>query len=532
MKILCLFIPGLLFGANAVYLGQSSAGANDGTSCANEKAYTYFNSAGNWSGSPTGILIGPDTTVHLCGTITGTGGTAASVFTFQGSGTSGHPVTMVWETGSALTASYFSLAISLSTQKFIILDGGVACGPGTGGNINGMTPCNGTIQNTANGTGLANSSFSTFIASSGDCTSCEVRNLNLLNNYVHTQCELGTGMCDVNAGTTENAVITFNGGGSGVSVHNNIYHDCSWCVNFQAATGNASFSYYNNYGYALAHGLALYGGTTWAGPALVHDSNFGDMSNWDTGTDDKYHADSIHVFGGNLAEVDIYSSRFSTQNQCCITGEIFLEQGTAWTSNGIWRIFNNVFLQPSGAVNGLVQPYIGTSAVFFNNTIVGPSGSATGFQPSGTNVTIENNIISSFPNLLNLNGNIGTTLIALDYQAYGNTSGFNSWVGPVDTGSFTTWLAGCSCDTHSAYAASLNLNADGSPMASASNVIGKGLNLTASCSGVLASLCSDINGVARPSSAAWDIGAFQFTIPPLGTVRGGPVKVGGPVTQN
>ena len=43
-----------------------------------------------WGGGST--QIGPGTTAHICGTITGSAGAVA--FTFQGSGTSGNPVTL------------------------------------------------------------------------------------------------------------------------------------------------------------------------------------------------------------------------------------------------------------------------------------------------------------------------------------------------------------------------------------------------------------------------------------------------------
>lgn len=504
--------------ANAVYIGQSSSGSGNGSSCANQEPYTYFNSPANWSGSPTGVLIGPDTTVHLCGTITGTGGTNASVFTFQGSGTSGHPITLVWETSAALTASYFGLAIDLSTRQYIVLDGGVPCGTGQGGSVSGIPSCNGIIQNTANGTNLANQAHSTFIASSGDCTGCEFRNLGLYNNYVHIQCELGPGMCDTNAGTTENAVITLNGGGSSVSIHDNTIHDCSWCVNFQAATGNTGYTFQHNNLFAVAHGAALYGGITWAGPAIIHDNNFGDMSNWDTGSDDKYHADGIHAFGMNLSEIDIYNNQFNTQNQCCITGAVFLEGGVTWTSGGTWRVFNNIAQITGGScsVNGLMQTYVGNLGQFFNNTVTGCSASNnSGFVPTSASGFAQNNAITGF-GILILFGSPPffnpPTVTDVNNNAYGNCTSFNCWEAfGQDTGSFTTYIAGCGgCEPASSYTANLNLNANGTPTSSSTTVIGRGKNLTSLCSGVLTALCFDIFGTARPSSGAWDVGAAQF----------------------
>src|SRR5580765_1066192 len=137
LALLLLLLGPAAWATNAVYISQSGAGTLDGSSCANAKPTSYFNNSANWSATPTGVQIGPDTTVHLCGTITGGVGTTA--LTVQGSGTSGHPVTIVAETGFNLTSPSWSFngAINVNGKSFITLDG----------------QNTGTIQNTANGTG-------------------------------------------------------------------------------------------------------------------------------------------------------------------------------------------------------------------------------------------------------------------------------------------------------------------------------------------------------------------------------------------
>jgi len=55
---------------------------------------------------------------------------------------------------------------------------------------------------------------------------------------------------------------------------------------------------------------------------------------------------------------------------------------------------------------------------------------------------------------------------------------------------------------------SLNVNASGAPNAG-SPLLGVGNNLTSLCTGNLTPLCSDINGIGRPSSGAWAVGAFN-----------------------
>src|SRR5437867_2711294 len=54
-------------GAN-IYIAQVATGLDDGSSCANAHAVTFFNTAGNWGVGAS--QIGAGTTVHLCGTIT------------------------------------------------------------------------------------------------------------------------------------------------------------------------------------------------------------------------------------------------------------------------------------------------------------------------------------------------------------------------------------------------------------------------------------------------------------------------------
>ena len=496
-----------------VYIAQTVAGAGNGSSCANAYAYTFFSTSRNWgSGSN---QIGPGTTVHLCGTFTGAAG--ATLLTAQGSGASGTPVTILFETGAMMTAPYWANAITIDGLSNVVIDGGVPCGAVQGGQVSSNT-CNGVIKNTANGTGLAYHANSNFISASS-CNSCEIRNLALINNYVHTQCEGNSG-CDTAAGTVENSAIGFSG--SNVKIHDNLIHDASWAVNDQANASDVNVSFYNNNVYNVAHGLALYGGNTWAGPVFFYNNRVHDYQNWDTGNADAYHADGIHAFGMNLAVIYIYNNFFQTSNQCCITAHVFLEGGATWTTNGTYYIFNNVFLQPSGAVNGLLQPYIGNSnSIIYNNTIVtADSVNSLALGPSGTHIKIINNVVTSAGFLNLLNGGGGTTFANpatdMDYQAYGNCSGYNCWEwNNIDTGSFSTWASQCSgCDTHSSYSASLALNADGSPSSQSTMIIGKGKNLTSLCSGNLTALCSDILGNPRPASGSWDSGAYAYNSGP------------------
>lgn len=58
MRKLLLLCALPCFAATDVYVAQASAGSNNGTSCGNAYAYTFFNTAGNWGGGY-GVLSEP-----------------------------------------------------------------------------------------------------------------------------------------------------------------------------------------------------------------------------------------------------------------------------------------------------------------------------------------------------------------------------------------------------------------------------------------------------------------------------------------
>ena len=184
--------------ATDFYYAATLAGSNNGTSCANAYAYTDatngISTAGKWVAG---------NTLHICGTITGSGG--ATAITAAGNGSSGNPITIKFETGAQLDAPYWggnafsssAGAISCVGHSYITIDGGV----------------NGIIQNTANGTSLANQQASTGVNFLG-CAHTEIKNLHVLNIYVHTEND--------NGGISPNDTVGIGDGNADfVYVHNN-----------------------------------------------------------------------------------------------------------------------------------------------------------------------------------------------------------------------------------------------------------------------------------------------------------------------
>src|SRR6202030_4448512 len=139
LTLLLVFVfTALPAGAKDFYIAARQAGTGTGTGCSTAKPYTWFNNTASWgTGS---AQISPGTTVHLCGTFTGTPG--QQLLQVHGNGTSTSPIIIKFETNAILTAPYWSSlgAISESGRSYIVIDGGT----------------NGLIKNTANGTGLGN----------------------------------------------------------------------------------------------------------------------------------------------------------------------------------------------------------------------------------------------------------------------------------------------------------------------------------------------------------------------------------------
>src|ERR1700694_5707903 len=79
--------------ASDIYIAQNSTGAGNGVGCADARSVAWFNNSTSWGTAAN--QIGPGTTVHLCNTFTGAAG--STMLTVQGSGSSGNPITIKFE---------------------------------------------------------------------------------------------------------------------------------------------------------------------------------------------------------------------------------------------------------------------------------------------------------------------------------------------------------------------------------------------------------------------------------------------------
>lgn len=466
-----------------VYIAETASGAGDGSGCGDARSAGFFNTASNWG---VGRVIAPGTTVRLCGTI-------SSTLVAMGSGAVGNPITVVFEPGAKLsqpvcpqsTGCFFT-----NGKTDLVLDGGT----------------NGIVENTANGTNLANRLPTKQIVAT-NCRRCVIRNLTVRNAYVHT----GTA-----AEIDQTLMNAIDISGDDWRVHNNVIHDAGWAIisTFACGTGNARL--YDNEIYNFDHGWTPRTATTCAswGPFYFYRNHVHDPANWDTSSN-TYHHDGVHCFteSGSGASHHtgffIYKNRFDGDwGDGHTTSPIFLQgnfsgstQSCSDDTSPVY-VFNNVFETTRSYFTNGCAVIVKGDILFANNTCrgsVNPTITASacfGVVSTGRYV---NNAFGGCNQLIN-----GSSApVELNNNAYANCSGsFNCFaIGPSNTwtASFTTY--------RSAYP-SLDANSVFSPVAATgANAAGVGQNLTARCSGELVALCSDINGNPRPASGAWSAGA-------------------------
>ncbi len=505
------------------WITQTGAGSADGSSLSNaascggsgQSTCSAFNSASNWgSGS---AQIGPGTTIHLSGTFTAAA-KACNYMQFQAGGSNGSPLTLHFESGALLTAPTWGAgcgAIYSNGHNYITIDGGNS-GSAMANTLSG----GGTIQATANGTGLTYQVNGNGILLYS-CSNCTVENLIISDIYVHI-CTLPVKNCTDENGDPTGAI--YIDGGSNVVVTNNIAHDMKWCIEDNFNSGDTNVRFYGNQVYNVDHGFVIATGTTGASftYGYIYDNWYHDPQNWDDAANNNHH-DGVHFWafgsGNSLTHSYIYNNKFSGNFGTSMNSAVYQEAvGYNVPACDAW-VFNNV-IAPSAGVptgNGLIG--LGANGGVgcwssINNTLLGYSTSnAMALNANATKGTTYNNIVSTVDGAL---GGYTVSVTAIDYQDY-YTIGANGWNGGSP---LSAWVSYCEvnfpktigCDAHSV-SGNPNLTSAFVPN-SGSPVIAAGKNLYSICNGQanpgLGALCYDAAGVARPSSGNWDVGAFQY----------------------
>jgi hypothetical protein len=530
--------------ATNVYITQS--GAPSGNCTSNVQTPSFFNNAANWGSGAS--QIGPGTTVLLCGTFTSSvkGG---NVLTVQGSGASGNPVTILFDTGAQMNStgwwgsynadacSTCTGAITVNNANYITIDGG----------------SNGIIQNLLNGTPGNSCAAGTCTQSSGGQGSLGihlagdnlvVRNLTIQNIYSNA----GTGAGASDTGGVATADIRVDGAATNLQINNNVLNNARAGIwgGFNGSTGpsscpSAGICIHDNQ--VSDHAWQMTLNSAGANNVVnVYNNNIGDNSglpgwlNWQYPTN-LYHQDGIFIWGSSNNQVvtayvynnyihgDLGQGSPSGLIYCANNGVNGSGTGCALTA------FNNVVVGTgSAAVNDqIIAVKVDVTGVnmgpvkLFNNTFVGGAYSLELYNESGGAsfaLIAKNNIF--YP------GNSGTTRWFIHQENGGSpissiTASNNLYFNGSSTawnlngsqyGSLSAWQTACKCDASPTAIGNPNLSANytlqpGSP------ATGLGANLTQMNINPLDTSYNKIGraptGTCTPGVAGcWDAGANQF----------------------
>lgn len=529
ITILLLFSTGALSAAD-IYFAPTSAGSNNGTNCAN--AYLYSDGTHGWSQSAQQTA---GNNLHICsGTYTVSSG--GQILSTANAGTSGNPITMIADQGAAVfTSAIFSSGAAIAISK-------------SWWTINGNNAL--TLQNTANGTGLANNAQTgAFLLSS------TISNVLIENMIIQNLCQRSSGdvgdSC-VSGGNDSNGIwlngssfsnITIQGVTISQGGHAAIFYSGSGSdtgILFQKNTiSGSNWAIGGNTG---TNGLTIFGNDLTCVVAAV--------CNWNETADDNHH-NGIFLFppdGASAANV-VIASNFIHDINGNTTGYIFLTTSGSTGNIPSAQIYNNVLFTTSGQsgpANGMITggPSINPSPLTANNTFSGPASQGISQDSNGT---IKNNIVTGVGCQVSFNsGQTGIVSAYNDFFNWGTPPCQSTGEGWFNGSSgFTTlaaWRSGstgqCSggCDVTGSINTNPNLTAGFVPN-TGSPVIGTGTNLTSLGITGLDTGAPQAFGVsyacgtgclARSASNPWDMGAYPFsgsTPAPSGAVCSGPCSV-------
>jgi len=454
-------------GSQDIYIAQVAAGAATGADCADALVYSFFNTSGNWASSFTAGKVSPGTTVHLCGTITGTNTANVNILTTQGNGLSGSPITILFESGAIVQSpacpggSGGSNACILAPNSFIVINGG------TNGIVESMLNGDSGATNCLSGTCTIQQALTTGVAITG--TNDTVENLTVTHMCMHTFQDNDGGFYQGNCNgiyasntsalmtqnTVDNASTALAGGNSSQEYSFNTLTYCNRCIVVGASAGD------------------VYTGDKF------HNNDISQLYTWDDGAGNNYHHNGIMFevvgSGGQFIAPQVYDNYFhglwSNDNIygfTHITSEVFLDTNGEPDSIPNAYIVRNIFeldvsncvvsgagTCPGGVGKPLNYPGDGmvnvggcnstspacsppNQSLIANNTMIGPSGSScwSGGDISN-NISVENNLcattsgaILAWPSSLPFPGSGSGTI---NYNLYPGVPTSNAFAEPTST---------------------------------------------------------------------------------------------------
>jgi len=333
----------------------------------------------------------------------------------------------------------------------------------------------------------------------------EVKNLLIRNLYDRSS------TTDYNTNAYGSSGIYMKGTGN-FSVHNNVFQKIGWITTMHYCGTSSNFSFYNNTASGFHTGIWSSDVCARATDSLTgwyfHDNVMNYTRMYDQEDDvDRFHADIFHTAGdggsgsgfAHITNVQVYNNYLGDQTPRGIRGGGSWARATSYVylTDDVDDIFvyNNVFrVKPgeAGTTNGMLALIQRSDNIkVYNNLFYGASptwGITVGAGNTVTNFEAKNNIVLDLRNVWYLD----TSLANSDYNLFGPNTNYSY----LDSGAHSLFGKDPSLDSV------LHLQS-GSP------AINAGANLSAYCSSMIG-LCRDKGGNPRPTTGAWDIGAYEY----------------------
>ena len=501
--VVMMFVLSAICPAADIYITQNTSGSDTGANCANAHSTTWFNS--NQAGG---------NTYHLCGTFTGAAG--ATILNVS-AGSAGNVKTILFESGAGMTAPVWGsgagawpsgAAININ-GSYVTVDGG------TNGYI--KATLSGAVGTSCSGGSCVYDQTTAGILVAASANNVEVKNLTITDIY---RCN-NASACNTNW-YTAGIMVGISANNNNLSIHDNTISQVGTEIMFQYGGAISNINIYNNTLGADGHGgyWGIAVGTGSSGTPVSNVNIYGnaisgctDWTNqYNPSNGNGYHCDGVIVYSSSGAQpFNIYNNYISFAGPT--TADVFCTYGSA-TPGATCNIFNNVLL-----INNPTCYGVGRSAwmhggsgphAIVNNTLVGVNaGCYLLTLESGTSISrLQNNIFTQ-ENWAADDGQTGN-LSLTDYNLYNASGAMWNYNGSYK--SFAQWQA-LGFDTNGKSADPL-LNSDYT-LQSSSPARSSGKNLYSVCNGQpipgLGALCYDKAGSARPSSGAWDAGAYQYS---------------------
>ena len=503
--------------ASGTYFAPTAEGAGNGTSCAN--AYAIFDAthglgvSGTWTAGAT---------LHLCGgTYTG-GAAATSYIVAQNSGSSGNPITLIADQGAAIftSTSWGGPVINLAGHSYVTINGdnNLTIQATLNGTSGGGCPGGGCTSQTNNGMCVNNGS------PSGNSSNIIIEGIKCQNLYVISSAA-------DNGGEGTYGFFVWNV--SNLQILTNTCSYAKWCDAESYAIGGTysglviSGNTFENMDHGIFTSASDSSGTVSMSGVTISGNTFGSMTAWDNTADNNHH-DWMHISSNGAtmtySNVWIYDNVGIGDVGANANAGIYMAEENGSASGGA---YNNVFVNTATNhcwANGYLldnenaSPYLFANNTMVSNvahdactnnseTLAGDNGIV---YDSSSNLTAENNIFVAMKND-NFYSEGTIAISAIDYNDWYNGEPFWTWAPSGGTAVFSTWQADCDCDAHSILT-NPTLNSSSSPpyqlANSSSPAYRTGTNLTSAYCGTEPALCTGAEGNPRPSSGAWDMGAY------------------------